>query len=133
MENKNLFLSFFLLGALAVILGAFGAHGLADKIPASSLSSFKTGVQYQFIHVLYGIICIILFEKYKDRKFKLAAIFSLIGIFCFSGSLFILTTRELTNFGLMWLWGPMTPIGGLFFILAWLIAAIGIKNLKTQT
>jgi uncharacterized membrane protein YgdD (TMEM256/DUF423 family) len=99
-----------ILGALAVVTGAFGAHGLEDKISANSLDVWKTAVLYQFIHV----IAILALQANQRSK-----LLWLVGIVCFSGSLYALSTSSLHQIPLKWL-GPVTPLGGLLFILAWL-------------
>jgi uncharacterized membrane protein YgdD (TMEM256/DUF423 family) len=110
-----------ILGATAVIFGAFGAHSLKEAIPAASLLSFKTGVQYQFIHTIMSLLCIVLSLVLKERKFLSVFWLFVIGILLFSGSIYLLTLRTLLPFGEMFykIIGPITPIGGLFFILGW--------------
>lgn len=106
--------------ALAVVLGAFGAHGLKDTLPSNSLSAYKTGIEYHFIHSLSILALGILMHFYSDKKIKWAFYAFSIGILFFSGSLYLLATKSLT--GLDWaILGPMTPIGGGFFIIGWLI------------
>ena len=124
-----------LLGAIAVTLGALGAHFLKSKVPSGlitldQLNSFDVGVKYQMYHVL-GMFGLYLLAMQKQHKF-IAWAFNcfIIGIFCFSGSLYLLCTRNL--FGAEWLkiLGPITPIGGLFFITGWIL--IGLMGLKSQ-
>lgn len=95
-------------------LGAFGAHGLKGKLPQNLMSAFETAVQYQSVHTL-AILAACLLSLHFDRAiwFQYAGIGFLIGILLFSGSLYGLA---LTN--LRWL-GPVTPIGGLFFLGGW--------------
>ena len=112
-----------IMGGLAVIFGAFGAHWLANNLAAKQLSSFKTGVLYHFIHVFAILFVISNLKKESEKGLIWAARFFLIGIFCFSGSLYLLSTRELLGLTFYKWLGPITPIGGLFFILAWFSAA----------
>lgn len=98
------------LGALAVILGAFGAHGLRDRIDADSLETWKTGVLYHALHslalVLYGLFAC-------DRGGRIAGWCFLLGVAIFSGTLYGLALG-----GPRWL-GAITPIGGVLLIVGW--------------
>ncbi len=103
-----------LSGALAVMLGAFGAHGLKGRLSEPMLAVFQTGVQYQFYHTLALLGVVILARLLPGQWWQTAAIFMLVGILCFSGSLYALALT-----GIKW-FGPITPFGGLCFILGWL-------------
>lgn len=118
------------LGAIAVILGAFGAHGLKQILPLESVATFETGVRYQFYHVFALLATGVLFEKYPGKWIKYAGYAFVAGIILFSGSLYLLTLLKATNtVGLTGL-GIITPFGGLFFIAGWifLAAAVGFKK-----
>ena len=123
-RNRNLYAIIFFLGAFGVIFGAFGAHYLAEHLTAKQLITFKTGVLYHFIHVLSAILVLIIAD-YKDAaSLVIASKLFVLGIILFSGSLYLLSTRELIGLvNYKWL-GPLTPIGGLFFIIGWVRAAI---------
>ncbi|MCC7547966.1 MAG: DUF423 domain-containing protein [Burkholderiales bacterium] len=114
-----------LLGAvaamLAVILGAFGAHGLRARLPADALSVYHTGVQYHFWHAL-GVLAIglTLLHLPASSAIRAAGWLMLAGIVIFSGSLYLLATT-----GTRWL-GAITPLGGLAFIAAWAAYAWGL-------
>lgn len=135
--NKKLYMEKFfsivasLLAAMAVILGAFGAHGLKVKITEHELQIFETGVKYQFYHIIALFVIAWLVSKYPDANiFNYAGYCFMVGIFCFLGSLYLLATKNLlglTN----WQWlGPVTPFGGLFFIVGWLLIALGVYMQK---
>jgi len=114
------------LAALAVGLGAFGAHGLKNQlagglITVDQLNGFDTGVKYQMYHTLAMLVVYLLSQKKENRFFKLSWYFFLIGILLFSGSLYFLTTRNLYNADFLKVLGPVTPIGGLFFLLGWIM------------
>ncbi|MCD6017857.1 MAG: hypothetical protein K0S53_978 [Bacteroidetes bacterium] len=137
MNSKKL-ISIGLLGAIAVALGALGAHFLKGKlstglITPDQLNGFDTAVKYQMYHVL-AMFGLFLFSKHHDHKLIGWAYSSfLIGICMFSGSLYFLCTRHL--YGADWLkvLGPVTPIGGLFFIAGWIfIALIGFQKESKQ-
>lgn len=119
-----------LLGALAVILGAFGAHGLKQYVPAETITTFDTGVRYQFYHVFALLAIGILYGQFPSRALKNAATCFLIGILLFSGSLYALTALKATSsVGLGGL-GIITPIGGVFLIAGWLLLFWGIFKSK---
>lgn len=125
--NKRIFITGAFLCLLAVVLGAFGAHGLRDKIEQLSLENWKTAVQYQFFHALA-----ILFLSIGAAYFKTvntAFWLFLAGIILFSGSLYLLSTRSLTQIsgGIL---GPLTPIGGLLLISGWAVLIVGAIKSK---
>ena len=123
-----------LLGAIAVALGALGAHFLKSKlstglITQDQLIGFDTAVKYQMYHTL-AMLALVLLSKNNPHKFiNWAFNCFFIGILMFSGSLYFLCTRNL--FGADWLkvLGPITPLGGLFFIVGWIfLALVGLKK-----
>ncbi len=123
-----------LLGALAVALGALGAHFLKSKldtglITQDQLIGFDTAVKYQMYHVLAMLGLFLLSKHYPHKYFTWAYCCFIIGIICFSGSLYLLCTRNLLGAEWLKLLGPITPLGGLFFVAGWLlIALIGLKK-----
>ncbi|HMI05596.1 MAG TPA: DUF423 domain-containing protein [Pedobacter sp.] len=116
--NKRILITASLLGAIAVILGAFGAHGLKKAVGAGDLEIWAKGVEYQFYHV-FALLFLARF-KIGNRLVKLSYGFFTFGILLFSGSLYLLATRSLLNAGFVDYIGPVTPIGGLLLILGWL-------------
>ena len=126
MNRKTSFLLVAILGASAVIFGAFGAHYLKEKLAATQLNSYQTGVTYHFYHTL-AILGLLsakgLFGNkliQADKIFKQSTMLFLIGILCFSGSLYLLSCRDLIGLtSFKWL-GPITPIGGVLFVIGWL-------------
>lgn len=105
----------FLTTALGVILGAFGAHGLKDSVSPEFLEIWKTGVFYHLIHGIGSYIAL------KENQKNLSKLF-LIGIFFFSGSLYALVLTGIKIFG------AITPIGGVIFILCWILLAFRVKE-----
>ena len=109
---------FLVLGALgcgvAVMLGAFAAHGLKGQLPPASIATFNTGVTYQFYHSL-GLLALGLSGLHygEQRVLKIAGYSFAAGIVLFSGSLYGLSLFKWTFLG------PVTPLGGLSFILGW--------------
>ena len=114
-----------LFAALAVILGAFGAHALKAKLPADQLQVFDTGVRYHFYHSFALLITGIAYLSYPFKQVRLASTFFIIGIVLFSGSLYAMSLLSIQGVGI----GPVgiiTPIGGLFFILGWICLFLGV-------
>lgn len=126
--NKKILITALTLGVLAVILGAFGAHGLKELVDGSALNTFETGVRYQMYHALFLLFVggtAILNQKTMKNVFYMV----LLGIIFFSGSIYGLATNELTSFDFKAI-GFITPIGGLLLILAWIFALIDIFKKK---
>jgi len=111
---------------LSVILGAFGAHALKERLSEYSLSVFQIGVQYQSIHGIALLLCGLFALQLKSQSeqvstwITLTASLFILGIICFSGSLYGLALTSHKWFG------PITPLGGLFFILGWACFVVAI-------
>jgi uncharacterized membrane protein YgdD (TMEM256/DUF423 family) len=115
------------LGALAVALGAFGAHSLKLYVPVETISTFETGVRYHFYHVFALLLAGVLWERFPGKWMLYAGYCFLIGILLFSGSLYLLTFLKATNtIGLTGV-GIITPFGGVFFIGGWICLLLGIR------
>ena len=126
--QKNFLKTAAVLGALSVILGAFGAHALKQLINDKNLQTFETGVRYQFYHVIALFITGILYKDFTNNYLQWAGRLFCLGILLFSGSLYLLSFIELTDMtGLKWV-GAITPLGGVCFIIAWLLLALGISK-----
>ena len=116
--------TFIIIGAinafLSVALGAFGAHGLADKLDPKYLEIWKTGVTYQMFHATGLIVVGLLLGKVAASSlFSWSGWLMLIGIILFSGSLYVLS---LTKIGIL---GAITPLGGVCFLAAWILVVVG--------
>ena len=116
--NKRIILTAAFLGALAVILGAFGAHSLKAQLDVNGLAIWQKGVEYQFYHVL-ALLYLSTFARYKNKLIKLSYIFFFLGIVLFCGSLYAITIVKILGSNSFAILGPITPIGGLCFILGW--------------
>ncbi|KAA1175644.1 DUF423 domain-containing protein [Marinobacter salinexigens] len=107
------------LGLLAVMAGAFGAHGLRQVVDSRGLEVFQTAVTYQMYHaiglILLGILSAV---GLRRRILSMAAGFFLAGIVLFSGSLYLLVLTDIR-----WV-GPVTPLGGLCFMVGWVLVAV---------
>ncbi len=108
-----------ILAALGVALGAFGAHKLKELVDPSALATWETAVKYQMYHALGILLAGIIYSQNHVKTVKTSAWLMLAGICCFSGSLYFLSLRNILPFSVLWL-GPVTPIGGVLFILGWL-------------
>ena len=108
-------------GAAAVILGAFGAHVLKKILTADDLAVFQTGVQYHFYHT-FAILFTAILSRYTSKKWSnIAGWLFTLGIAFFSGSLYLLAVAFAFEMEVIKpVLGPITPIGGLFFIGGWL-------------
>jgi uncharacterized membrane protein YgdD (TMEM256/DUF423 family) len=114
-----------LLLLIAVALGAFGAHGLKERLTPAALGQWNTGVQYHFIHALGLLVLVALADRLPHRTLIWTRLMFLLGILCFSGSLYLLSTRTLMDLrDITPLLGPVTPLGGLFFMAGWAILLI---------
>jgi len=120
--NKKMLILGSVLGLLAVVIGAFAAHGLKPKIASTAFQSFETGVRYQMYHALLLLLIGSLEQVSKKSK---RIIFYLVsfGVLFFSGSIYCLATNSLTGFNFSKI-GFITPIGGLLLILSWLVLII---------
>jgi uncharacterized membrane protein YgdD (TMEM256/DUF423 family) len=110
----------------AVILGAFGAHALKEVLSESQLSSFQTGIRYQFFHGLAILILSLNSKQFTDRLSSIIKIMSA-GIILFSFSIYLLNIQDLVGFSISYL-GPITPIGGLLLITSWTGLFFSIKK-----
>jgi uncharacterized membrane protein YgdD (TMEM256/DUF423 family) len=117
--NKRIILTAAFFGALAVALGAFGAHSLKNIVEPESLTIWQKGVEYQFYHT-FALLYLSTFARYKHKLISLAYVFFTVGIVLFSGSLYFLALRGAFNLPFASILGPITPIGGLCFILGWI-------------
>ena len=102
-------------GMLSVILGAFAAHGLKNKLSESMLATFQTGVQYQLYHSLAILLVVVLYRQTPHPLMQWSASLLSAGIVLFSFSLYLLALT-----GNKW-FGPVTPIGGLCFVTGWFL------------
>ncbi len=117
--NKRIILTAAFFGALAVVLGAFGAHSLKKIVTADSLAIWQKGVEYQFYHT-FALLYLSTFARYKHKLIALAFVLFVLGILLFSGSLYLLALKDSYSLPLAAVLGPITPIGGLCFIAGWI-------------
>ena len=123
--HRKIFFWGILFSLLSVLLGAFGAHALKSLITMDRLAIFETGVRYQFMHGA-GLILLALYANQHStipavqKGMGWASKFFIIGVFCFSGSLYLLALQSVLHITWAPIIGPITPIGGLFFMLGWM-------------
>ncbi len=107
------------LSGLGVLIGAFGAHGLRDRVTVDMLAVFETGVRYHLIHGLAVLAVAWAASRWPGAWIGAAGWLFVAGIVVFSGSLYILAIS-----GARW-WGAVTPIGGVCFLAGWAALAVG--------
>ena len=129
MQRKLLILGC-VFGMLAVILGAFGAHGLKVVLTEESLTSYETGVRYQFYHAFLALI-IANTSFFTDKTKNVVFWMLLVGVLLFSGSIYLLTTSAITGVPIK-SFGFVTPIGGVFLILAWLVLILNVLKMNKK-
>ena len=110
----------------AIALGALGAHSLDSILSNDQLNSFETGVRYQLFHALALLVLALNAKKFNPHLKKGLTLMST-GICCFSFSIYLLSLQEAVGISLSFL-GPITPIGGLLLISAWLVLFFSIKK-----
>jgi uncharacterized membrane protein YgdD (TMEM256/DUF423 family) len=108
-------------GLVGVLFGAFGAHFLKERLQDNEMETLKTGVLYLFIHTLATlVICLLAYQQQLPAKWlKSAGMAFMTGILLFSGSVFMISTKNLTGFPASAI-GFLTPLGGLSFIAGWI-------------
>lgn len=129
MQNRTILILALCFGALAVAIGAFGAHALKPHFINDELVVFETASRYHFYHVLAALFVLLLLPK---RSAKICAILFLEGIILFSGSLYLLAAKHILGIAHWQFLGIVTPFGGLFFIAGWVFAAYSIIKEKTE-
>ncbi len=126
--NRTIVLTGTALGLLAIILGAFGAHGLEKLVPADAVETFEVGVRYQMYHALF-LLFLGLWPQGSDRIKKLVLLMVVVGVILFSFSIYALALNSLTAFDFK-TFGFLTPIGGVFLILGWIFLGYHILTQK---
>ena len=129
--NRNLLILGSIFGGTAVLLGAFGAHGLQKLVDASAIASFETGVRYQMYHALLLLFLGGTLTCSQKRK-KILFYLLLAGVILFSGSIYLLSTQQATgvNFNSIAL---LTPLGGALLIISWGILIVTFIKRERDT
>lgn len=128
--HKQAIVAAAIFGMLAVILGAFGAHALKEKLEPELLNTFETGVKYQMYHAIALLGVGLAFAHLPAAWVARASLMFIIGIILFSGSIYaIVAMKHSGSVGIKG-FGIITPIGGVFLILGWLMLLIGAVSKK---
>ncbi|MBT8219719.1 MAG: DUF423 domain-containing protein [Bacteroidia bacterium] len=123
MKSNTILKTGAIICGLAVIIGAFGAHALKPILEANDrVSPYETGVLYQMFHGLAILALGIISQTYSSKWISRAFWCLLFGVILFSGSLYGLSIWKI---GIL---GPITPIGGVFFVIGWVCLFIGVKQ-----
>ena len=117
--NKKIIITAAAFGFLAVIFGAFGAHSLKKLISVEQLEVWQTAVQYHFYHTLV-ILFLSTFSRSRNKIINFSFYCFTLGILLFSGSLYLISLKNILGIESVGVLGPITPVGGLCFILGWL-------------
>lgn len=117
--NKQIIITASVFGTLAVIAGAFAAHGLTSLISPRQLEVWHTAVQYQFYHV-FALMFLSNITRVRNNLIRTAYYLFTFGIILFSGSLYLLACRDLIGWNWLAIAGPLTPFGGVLFIAGWI-------------
>ena len=126
--DKKILVTAAIFGITAIILGAFGAHALKEVLSAEQLQTFETGVKYQMYHALLLLFVGMysgISAKTKKAVFWLVAV----GVVCFSGSIYLLSTGAAANFNKIA--GPVTPVGGTLLIIGWFVLLVDFLRQKS--
>lgn len=120
--DRKICASALFLGATAIILGAFGAHGLKKLVTPEAVASFEIGVRYQMYHALF--LLFIGSSSLLPKQKKIVFLTTILGVFFFSGSIYGLTTNGVQSFFDFKKIALITPVGGMFFIVSWVLAMV---------
>ncbi len=116
------------LGAIGIILGAFGAHGLKELIDPAQVIVFETGVRYQVYHALF-LLFIGTTSLVSEKAKKAILWLVVVGVLFFSFSIYFLACNTLFSFDFRKI-GFITPVGGLLLIVAWAVLFLNIMKRK---
>lgn len=128
--DKQLIITAAVFGLLAVLIGAFGAHGLKQLIKAEQLQTLETGVKYQMYHALFMLLLAsIPALKMKTKKILWYLITT--GVIIFSGSIYGLATNDITSYDFKSI-ALITPVGGTLLISSWIVLFVNVLKIKTK-
>jgi uncharacterized membrane protein YgdD (TMEM256/DUF423 family) len=127
MKQRQTLLCAALLGFLGVALGAFGAHAFKPMLVATNrIDTFELAVRYTFYHALALLAVGLLQNFISTSTLKLSALFFMLGVLLFSGSLYLLCFTRITTFAMV------TPIGGLCLLCGWILLAWSVARIKSS-
>lgn len=128
--HKGFLITAAILGALAVVLGAFGAHSLKAVVTEQQLLSYDTAVKYQFYHVFALALTGVLHQSFPSKWLVRAGKLFIAGILVFAGSLYLLTILAINGYHQFKFLGAITPIGGILLLLAWIMMGYTLIRFK---
>lgn len=128
--NKRLLITGTIFGLLAIIIGAFAAHGLKPHLAGASMESFETGVKYQMYNALF-LLFLGTLNSIPAKAKNICYYLTLFGVILFSGSIYILSTDELTSLDITGI-AFITPFGGTLMIISWLWLLLQLLKLKNE-
>jgi uncharacterized membrane protein YgdD (TMEM256/DUF423 family) len=126
--HKSFLVTAALLSAIAVMLGAMGAHSLKESLDAETFDIFETAVKYQFYHCFALFITAIVYERFRSKMTAFAGYFFITGIVFFPGSLYTIVVLHAKHYASIPGFWIVTPLGGLFFIVGWLLLALAFLS-----
>lgn len=126
--NRQILITATIMGLLSVVLGAFGAHGLKEQVAPEMVQSFETGVKYQMYHALV-LLFLGISTVFSDKAKRTIFWSMLIGVVMFSGSIYLLSTSEITGVNFK-PFGLVTPLGGTVLIVSWSLLLVQCFRLK---
>ncbi len=127
--NKPILLKGAILGTIAVVLGALGAHALKNILTLDQLSSFETGVKYQMYHAILLVILSLMVKSTSSKYLLIAVNLIFLGVILFSGSIYLLTLKNILGIEFLKFAGPITPIGGILIVVGWFLLILeGLKK-----
>lgn len=128
-RTRQIIITALILLILAIILGAFGAHGLKGKVIPEKIVSFETGVRYQ----MYNAIALLALAGLKpviDFPVRITVVLVTAGVILFSGSIYGLVLQDIFKFDISKILGPITPGGGGLMIIGWMILLTRILRME---
>ena len=126
--NRRIILTASLFGGIAVIFGAFGAHSLKNVLNADSMAIWTKGIEYQFYHT-FALLFLSTFARFRTKLVDFSFYCFSIGTLLFSGSLYLLATRDILHLSFVNIIGPVTPLGGLLLVAGWILLFLAaLKN-----
>ncbi|MCX2486478.1 DUF423 domain-containing protein [Pedobacter sp. MR2016-24] len=126
--NRRIILTASLFGCIAVIFGAFGAHSLKNVLSADAMAIWTKGIEYQFYHT-FALLFLSTFARFRTKLVDFSFYCFSIGTLLFSGSLYLLATRDILHLSFVNIIGPVTPLGGLLLVGGWILLFLAaLKN-----
>lgn len=118
-----------ILGCIAVIFGALGSHALKQVLLPEQLLSFETGVRYQMYHALVILVLAVVVNSKSSKLLLTTVNLFFLGIVLFSGSIYLLTLKNIIAADFLKFAGPITPIGGILLVIGWVLLVLeGLKK-----